>query len=93
MLGVGVYVGVYVDVYDWMCMWVWMWVWCYSFLFISNCNFSDDPSTVAMVKSVVESVYGDPQPLQRVLSNIGQLHEKVGGVCTLPGLPCYHGYF
>lgn len=37
----------------------------------------DDPSTVAMVKSVVESVYGDPQPLQRVLSNIGQLHEKV----------------
>ncbi|KAL5477042.1 hypothetical protein EMCRGX_G023784 [Ephydatia muelleri] len=37
----------------------------------------DDPSTVAMVKSVVESVYSDPLTLQRVLSNIGQHREKV----------------
>ena len=62
-------------------------------VFLIPSLFSDDPSTVAMVKSVVESVYGDPLTLQRVLSNIGQHREKVERVCKLRRLPCYHGYF
>lgn len=37
----------------------------------------DDPSTVAMVKNVIESVYGDTEHLQRILSNTEQLHMRV----------------
>ena len=53
-------------------------------LLITICHlhvyFSDDPSVVAMVTNVVESVYGDTQLLQRTLSNVGQAHEMVRGV-------------